>query len=47
MNFEAKVYDVPGEVKSPYVGDPRPELDQAWHNLLQGNDNFHFRIPWS
>ncbi|KAF8865831.1 hypothetical protein BDZ45DRAFT_683824 [Acephala macrosclerotiorum] len=35
MNFEAKVYDVPGEVKSPYVGQPRPELDQAWHDLLQ------------
>ena len=23
---------------NPYRGDPRPELDEAWHNLLENNN---------
>ncbi|KAI0532441.1 hypothetical protein GGR58DRAFT_490209 [Xylaria digitata] len=29
-------------VNNPFAGDPRPELDDAWHHLLQ-NDNI--RVP--
>ena len=27
--LETKLYD------NPFVGDPRPELDKAWHDLLE------------
>ncbi|KAI0011123.1 hypothetical protein F4779DRAFT_256094 [Xylariaceae sp. FL0662B] len=29
-------------VNNPFAGDPRPELDEAWHRLLR-NDNI--RVP--
>ena len=30
-----KAFDVGPWVTSPFIGDPRPELDEAWHDLLQ------------
>jgi hypothetical protein len=27
-----------------FMGKPRPELDAAWHDLLQGN--IHHKVQW-
>jgi hypothetical protein len=35
IHYEPLKYVVEAEVNSPYVGEPRPELDLAWHELLQ------------
>lgn len=35
MIFEARIFDVNPDIDSMYVGEPRPELDSAWHDLLQ------------
>lgn len=35
VSFERKVFDGSFIIDSAFTGDPRPELDEAWHDLLQ------------
>lgn len=41
MNYEAQGYDIASGFSSPYVGEPRPELDEAWQELLQRKNIDH------
>ncbi|TAQ89788.1 hypothetical protein B7494_g1865 [Chlorociboria aeruginascens] len=38
LKYEKVLYDGRLETINPYRGDPRPELDQAWRDLLQNNN---------
>lgn len=35
VSFERRVFDGSFVIENPFTGKPRPELDAAWHDLLQ------------
>ena len=35
VSFERRVFDGSFIIDSPFTGKPRPELDAAWHDMLQ------------
>ncbi|KAL8665678.1 MAG: hypothetical protein Q9202_001988 [Teloschistes flavicans] len=35
VSFQRKVFDGALVIENPFTGSPRPELDEAWHRLLQ------------
>ncbi|EPE30942.1 hypothetical protein GLAREA_03909 [Glarea lozoyensis ATCC 20868] len=36
IRYEQRYFEKQGHVTSPFSGEPRPALEEAWHNLLSG-----------
>jgi hypothetical protein len=36
IRYEQRYFEKQGHATSPFSGDPRPALEEAWHNLLSG-----------
>ena len=40
VHYETVTFDGYFVIESPFTGEPRPELDDAWHNLLRSKRPF-------
>lgn len=38
ISFQRRVFDSSIDLESPFMGNPRPELDDAWHRLLRNTN---------
>lgn len=46
VSYETVTFANDLDAESPYIGEPRPELHNAWHNLLKctSDDLSHARV---